>query len=190
MKALQFFIELEEMSPAVSRQIAVPGNYTFYQLHKAIQAAFGWYNCHLFEFSKPGKIKSKTCYSIPDPEMEIKCKDARNELITSVFKKPGQEFLYVYDFGDWWVHKLTFEKELPQEFSRPYCFAGKGACPPEDCGGPHGYNEMVDALTTPRHPAKKSFETWLGFAKGEKWKPDFCSLREVNARLGLLATDL
>ncbi len=190
MKALQFYIELEEVSPTVSRQFAVPDNYTFYQLHKAIQGAFGWHNCHLFQFSPQDFMTDKTGYGIPDPHDEIKVKDARKALITSVFKKPGQQFLYVYDFGDCWEHRITFEEIIDDEFSRPYCIAGTGACPPEDIGGPHGYRDMVVSLSTTGHPEKKSYENWLGLSKGEKWKPEFCSVREVNARLGLLDSEM
>ena len=37
----QFYIELLESDPLVWRKIIVPADYTFYQLHKAIQGALG-----------------------------------------------------------------------------------------------------------------------------------------------------
>jgi Plasmid pRiA4b ORF-3-like protein len=190
MKALQFYIELERVSPTVSRQFAVPDNYTFYQLHKAIQGAFGWHNCHLFQFSQQDFMADKLCYGLPDPYGELKFKDARQAAIKTVFKSPGQQYLYVYDFGDCWEHRITFEKVIDDEFSRPFCIAATGACPPEDIGGSHGYHEMIQAISTKGHPEKKHYETWLGLGKGEKWQAEFCSVREVNARLGLLDSEM
>jgi hypothetical protein len=60
----QFYIELQESDPLVWRRIVVPADYTFYQLHKAIQGAFGWENSHLFQFSESG-FSDKAVYGIP-----------------------------------------------------------------------------------------------------------------------------
>jgi hypothetical protein len=34
----------------------------------------------------------------------------------------------------------------------PICLAGRRACPPEDCGGPWGYSNLLDVLADPTHP--------------------------------------
>ncbi len=39
---------------------------------------------------------------------------------------------------------------------------GYGACPPEDCGGPGGYAELLDALADPAHPDTKRMRGWVG----------------------------
>jgi len=47
----------------------------------------------------------------------------------------GDKLAYTYDFGDDWRHVLVVEEVLaPQRAAT--CLAGRGACPPEDCGGP------------------------------------------------------
>jgi len=43
-------IELGESDPLVWRRIVVPADYNLYQLHMAVQGAFGWENSHLFQF--------------------------------------------------------------------------------------------------------------------------------------------
>src|SRR5688572_21683756 len=119
----QFYIELQESKPLVWRRIIVPADYTFYQLHMAIQGAFGWENCHLFSFSKHGHL-DKVSYGIPDPhnqDRELIVKDAAKSLIGEVFKKEGQFYIYVYDFGDGWKHTVEFEKSAPDKIARPYC---------------------------------------------------------------------
>ena len=39
-------------NPPVWRRIIIPGDFTFDELHKAIQADFGWCNEHLYQFQK------------------------------------------------------------------------------------------------------------------------------------------
>lgn len=184
-----FYIELEDSKPLVWRRIIVPSNYSFYKFHMAIQGAFGWENCHLFQFSENG-FGDKLCYGVPydneelDPEF-VKL-DARKAKISKVFKKKGQAYSYIYDFGDDWRHRLIFEKTERIDIDSPYCLDGAGACPPEDVGGIPGYNRMLEIFQLPNHPEKKEYRQWLGLAKGENWDPAFCSIREVNKRLCLL----
>ena len=49
-------------------------------------------------------------------------------------------------FGDSWEHLVEVEDELPVEcvtMPIPRCLAGERACPPEDCGGPPGYQRLL-----------------------------------------------
>lgn len=183
----QFYIELQESDPLVWRRIIVPADYTFYQLHKAIQGAFGWENSHLFQFSESG-FTDKTIYGIPgddiDPEMITI--DAKKTKMSGILRKEGQTYCYIYDFGDGWEHRLVLEKIEAKDMAVPWCLDGAGACPPEDVGGIHSYQQMLEVLKKPRHPERASYIEWLGLVPGEKWDAKFCSIREVNKRLVLL----
>ena len=46
----QFKVALQYCEKPVWRRILVPENYSFWDLHVAIQDAMGWYDCHLHEF--------------------------------------------------------------------------------------------------------------------------------------------
>jgi hypothetical protein len=35
------------------------------------------------------------------------------------------------------------------------------ACPPEDCGGPPGYEELLEILGNPSHPEHEEKFEWL-----------------------------
>jgi hypothetical protein len=72
--------------------------------------------------------------------------------------------LYVYDFGDDWEHALVYEDEQPTEDSARYprCIGGARRCPPEDCGGVHGFMEFLAAISEPGHPERQSLLTWAG----------------------------
>jgi hypothetical protein len=65
----RFKIVLAEVEPPVWRRIEVPGSYSFWDLHVAIQDAMGWSDSHLHEFSladpRTGRPKR---IGIPDDE--------------------------------------------------------------------------------------------------------------------------
>ncbi len=52
-----------------------------------------------------------------------------------------EKFSYEYDFFSNWKHQIRVEAILPDESDRvlPICTAGKGGCPPENCGGVVGF---------------------------------------------------
>jgi hypothetical protein len=51
----------------------------------------------------------------------------------------------------------------PQEGMKyPICIAGKRNCPPEDVGGPWGYQNFLEAIKNPNHPEHESMLEWIG----------------------------
>lgn len=59
------------------------------------------------------------------------------------------------------------------------CIDGQNACPPEDCGGPGGYAELLDALADPGHDDHDQFMQWVGGG----FDPTHFDLVGVNAAL-------
>jgi hypothetical protein len=43
----------------------------------------------------------------------------------------------------------------------PVCIAGNRNCPPEDCGGVCGYQELLAILTNPAHPKYADRIDWI-----------------------------
>ena len=184
-KALQLHISLKDSSPLIWRSLVVPENYSFYNLHMAIQAAFGWENAHLFQFSKTG-LMSKESIGIPHEESDILLQDARSVSIKTIFKKKGDKYAYTYDFGDDWVHQIQLESIESKELYCAVCIDGKNECPPEDVGGIHGYMAMVACFATGTKKEQKEFIDWLGLDAKEIWNASWFNLREVNKRLSLV----
>ncbi len=73
-------------------------------------------------------------------------------------------FVFEYEFGDGWIHAILLEKVLePQKGAKyPACVAGARFCPPEDCGGPGGYENFLEALRDPKHPNHDRMKEWIG----------------------------
>jgi pRiA4b ORF-3-like protein len=166
----QFLIVLSGTEPLLWRRIQVPLTYSFWDLHVAIQDAMGWLDYHLHEFRLlDGKDKIRAI-GIPTGE---ESPDARPPIqgwrvrVSDYFNHRQYHrvpALYVYDFGDDWEHALVYEGEQPIESSLTYprCVAGARKCPPEDCGGAHGYMDFLAAISDPAHPERDSLLTWAG----------------------------
>lgn len=77
------------------------------------------------------------------------------------------------------------EKVLPPDSSVSTvarCRAGARACPPEDCGGTWGYDNLLRILKQPKHPEHENMRTWLGGA----FDAEGFSVETTNAWLGRL----
>lgn len=73
--------------------------------------------------------------------------------------EPGGAFRYDHDFGDGCEHDV---RVLCRTADGAHCLDGAGACPPEDCGGPPGYERLLEVLTDPSHPEHAELTEWLG----------------------------
>ncbi len=161
----QFKITLKESNPPIWRRIQVPENYSFWDLHVAIQDAMGWYDCHLheFRFKSPGENGKEVCIGIPFEDDYEKVQKGWNVKIITIFNLVD-ETVYLYDFGDGWKHTVKLEKILPSEpgTKYPVCIDGERACPPEDIGGIGGYYLLLEILSNTKHPQHKDMKEWLG----------------------------
>ncbi len=161
-------------NPTVWRRIKVPAGFTFNELHETIQLGFGWTNSHLFMFSPNGfgssPVITNTQYDAGN-DGQGRQLDAESVLLSEIFKVEQQHFSYIYDFGDSWEHKITLEKIIEEPSYFPECTGGKGKCPPEDCGGIWGYENLKEILADRKHPEYKEMAQWLGLKKNETWDP-------------------
>ena len=80
--------------------------------------------------------------------------------------QPGARCTCLYDFGDDWSHQVLLEAILPAEAKARYprCLAGARACPPEDCGGLPGYQQICAVLVNPADAGEDAEELleWIG----------------------------
>jgi len=175
----QFKIVLKDIKPPIWRRIQVPKTYSFWDLHVAIQDAMGWYDCHLHEFKLINYFTgAEINIGIPDEEFEdYKTLPGWKYKITDYFILEKQWVNYIYDFGDYWKHRITLEKILPKEknIDYPICIKGKRACPPEDCGSSYGYENFLEII---RNPKDEQYEEMLEWVGGE-FDPEHFDPKEV-----------
>lgn len=156
---LQVRIALADVTdPAVWRRVLIPAGYTLDRVHAVVQAAMGWQNSHLHEFTiADGR------YGPSDPDEEYQVSDETQVRLGDVVKA-GDRIGYAYDFGDGWEHELVIETaaEAEPDGVYPACTDGEGACPPEDSGGTPGFADLKALLAGPPGPERDEMRTWAG----------------------------
>ncbi|MFF0465925.1 plasmid pRiA4b ORF-3 family protein [Micromonospora zamorensis] len=159
----QLKMSLAGVRPPVWRRVLVPAGYTLDRLHRVVQHAMGWRDCHLHSFEIDA-----VQYGDPDPDGELALHDELDVRLDAVLGK-GSRFSYTYDFGDWWEHDLVVEDALTADPDErcPVCLDGERACPPEGVGGPLGYQALLVALADedgPVDPRHATLRDWAGSA--------------------------
>lgn len=170
----QFKVTLKDVKPPIWRRIQVPSTYSFWDLHVAIQDAMGWLDYHLHEFRVRDVNGQLASLGIPDGEFADNTLPDWKHKIAKFLSLARPTFEYVYDFGDDWRHKVELEAVLPTEpgVTYPRCIKGKRACPPEDCGGSWGYQELLQILSDPNHEGYQEMKTWVESMKDGGFDPE------------------
>jgi hypothetical protein len=137
----QLRIELKYIRPKIWREIIVPESVSLAWLHEIIQEAMmGWIDTHMHEFEHHRKH-----FARPEEEDFEGVIDESTVALNQLLRKKGDQLTYTYDFGDSWAHLVRLEKILPPDPENLLrCVAGERDCPPEDCGGPPGYEELIE----------------------------------------------
>ncbi|MHB8878879.1 MAG: plasmid pRiA4b ORF-3 family protein, partial [Myxococcaceae bacterium] len=156
----QLKVTLQGVQPAVWRRLLVPADIALARLRMAINEAMGWWNAHLHQF----RLRDRT---FGDPSVDdtgdLEFEDERRAKLNQLVGA-GQALVYEYDFGDGWDHEVLVEEapDVDERLSYPVCIGGARACPPEDCGGTGGYENLLAQLADPSHEEHDSSLTWVG----------------------------
>ncbi len=179
---LQLRVELQEVTPAVWRRILVPTSVRLDRLADMLIAAMGWTNSHLHCFEIGAERYGMQFDEFPDGELDEKS-------ITVLQALRGVEsFEFEYDFGDGWTHDITIEAAIESTFGLKHavCLDGTNACPPEDCGGPGGFEYFLEALADPTHDEHEEYVDWIGSATFDRSAFDLvtanAALQKVRSR--------
>lgn len=81
----------------------------------------------------------------------------------------NQSCLYTDDFGDGWEHEILLEKVVKDSHNRfPVLLEREGERPPEDVGGPGGFEEYLNIISDPGSPEYESVLQWSEITKAKK----------------------
>ena len=169
----QVKVTLQHVRPPVWRRVLVQPDMPLDEFHVALQIAMGWSDHHMHGFRIRAKRGQRRSWIYLDEQ------DERMLRLCDVLQREKDAIFYEYDFGDGWEHRIVLEKILPPDPGRalPVCIKGKRACPPEDCGGPWRYAEMLKAHRDPGHLRHDAAMEWMG----PDWDPEAFDIEEVNA---------
>lgn len=203
--ALRFKISLLEIRPPIWRRIEMPAGRTFWDLHCAIQDAMGWDDTHLHEFRR-GPTRPGRPYPPGQETIDIPFDDGYADetgethagwetRLSRHFRKPGDSMIYIYDFGDYWHHRVVLEakERRPAGIGAPACLGGRRACPPEDCGGAGGYQSILSFLSGDLDRSERiyDFETYRYYRNHDpaRFDPRAVEFTDPEERLRLLLED-
>jgi hypothetical protein len=173
----QITVTLAEVAdPPVWRRLLIPAAMPLSRLHDVIQTAMGWQDHHLHSFTDGNRS-----YGLPDPELAFT--DERSVRFGDL--DLDRVILYTYDFGDDWEHEILVEALRVAEPGQcyPRCIGGEGACPPEDCGGPPGYEHLREILADPGDEEHDAMVMWMGLEHASEFDPVAFDIELVNRRL-------
>ena len=175
MATVRLKITLRGVRPPVWRRLVVPSSVTLAELHSVFQTAMGWTDSHLHSFAIGGVLYG----DVEDFDGRV---GNENRTRLSSVARSVSKFRYEYDFGDGWEHDVLVEQaQSDASVLAPFCLAGRRACPPEDCGGPGGYEHLLEVLADPAHEDHAEMAEWAGL-----FDPARFDLDETNDVLRML----
>lgn len=177
---MELRVTLAEIEPPIWRVVRVPDTYSLHQLHRVIQLVFGWLDYHLCMFNVGGR-------RFAEPLEDAEDEDSTAMRVRDLALGTDARFTCTYDFGDDWVHEIVVRgvyiaAPMDGEPALPVLFDGERAGPPEDCGGPSGYADMLQALGDPHHPEHGDYRLWAG-----DYDPERFDVRTARNTLTLAA---
>lgn len=167
---IAFRIELEDVLPLVWRRIVVSNQWTLASLHHYLQWVMGWQDSHAHDFQVGQRLVGPAWWlqEIGSDDAALTYEDERRVSVAAVVRDVGigGTFVYRYDMGDGWQHRIVVENPPPvwsqHELRLPACTAGENACPPDDVGGPPGYDHFRKALGDPKSEEHADMLRWIG----------------------------
>lgn len=159
----QLKITLQGTKPPVWRRFQTRSDTKLTRLHSMLLDIMGWSGYHLYEFGVDG-LHYTGPEELEEDIYDRGLQDGSKVQLSQVMSEVGDKIVYVYDFGDGWQHAIKLEKILdpvPGE-NYPICLAGARNCPPEDCGGPGGYADLLKTLADPSDPEHEQMKEWVG----------------------------
>jgi Plasmid pRiA4b ORF-3-like protein len=176
-------IELEDIEPLIWRRIAVRTSMNLKAVHRVIQAAMGWLDCHLWEFTANER---KYSVLIPnDPDWNARINNAATTKLSALLATGVEGISYIYDIGDNWQHRIIIEKLKSAEpgVLYPQFLGGERRCPPEDCGGVPGYYDFLDNIASKQSKKRKAALDWYG----APYDPDEIDEQQIVIALNRIA---
>lgn len=153
-------ISLRGIKPEIWREIEVPSSLRLTVLAVHIQNVMGWEFEHMHNIQKGNKYYCTTSMEYADGDL-----DGSKYSVKDLLKKVGDSLLFTYDFGDSWEHTVELVKKGEYEQGeklKMHFVDGARNCPPEDCGGVWGYQDLCEAMKRPNSKQAREFIEWLG----------------------------
>ncbi len=167
-----------------SRTLALPAEWTLYDLHQALQAAFGWFEGHLYMFEDEDGTRWEEESPYDDFAVFDEDEDKlppEGTTIGEAFPTPKWRLDYTYDFGDSNEVRIVRQKDV--EGDGPACLKASGLMAEEDSAGV-GYADGIAAILKagPKDEMYADLADWLGIESetdAKSWIEDHTTSAEA-----------
>ena len=188
-------ISLNDAPVPVARRLSVPSNLYVGHFVYVLVYAMGWDGYHLTELTQGDALWRSTKEKAMDAESDLdyeecypgmKVRNSFRATVSQLLKKVGDECSLTYDLGDSWHHTVRLveirryeDKEIRFSNIGVELLSGEGACPPDDCGGVSGYEDILRIIKDPEDCNHEHFRSLLG----EGFDPASFDFRAIRRRL-------
>jgi hypothetical protein len=119
---------LRNVSPMVIRVISVPDSLDLPDFDEVFRAVLGWDGLGFI-------------FRVHGQEFNSFRRATRSKILHEFQLRPRETFLYTCGAIDLWDWECRLMDQEPGQDgdTAPLCLGGRGAAPPEHCGGPTGY---------------------------------------------------
>ncbi len=144
---------LKGLSTPVTRELAIPEDYTLYEVHLCLQVALGWNDMASFEFVRTGlTVGIEPSFAGAGITHDgHRYRHADEVTLRQLIGQVGHTATYTYDFSRLWGGELRLVEKLDAEGELPECLGLTGIAPPETLEQKEALELLVEAARDPRH---------------------------------------
>lgn len=152
--------------PPMWREVEIPADFVFSQLHEVIQTVTGLEDCHLWQFNVKA-YDDTLLIGLNDGRMVEITHDAEETPVTQFLQHKGDKLEYVYDFGDDWIFSIEVKDLIDKKSEKAVCRKFKSELNAiDDFGGVWNYlsaRESLENWGTLTKKEQKKYADTLGF---------------------------
>ncbi|MDR2510665.1 MAG: plasmid pRiA4b ORF-3 family protein [Spirochaetaceae bacterium] len=161
------------------RRLVLPQTTSLFEIHKLIQALFGWTEIYPFRFIFLNKINTEFL----NADNSIKTELMLSDLAVRGFSDIS------YEYGHCWtVRMIILAVHNADVLEKARCTSGENAAPPEKVEGPLRFRRFVSALDSYIEEERETARAKLGANfKSDEFEVDKCNhqIAHIMTRLGM-----
>ena len=137
----------------VVRELAVPEDYSLYEVHLCLQVALGWNDMASFEFVRKGlTVGIEPSFSGEGITHDgHRYRHADEITLRQLIGQVGHAATYTYDFSRLWGGELRLIAKSKDDAELPECLSVEGIAPPETLVHKDGFELLLEAAADPNH---------------------------------------
>lgn len=192
-------VKLVKAPVNIWRELVVPSNIMLEMLAQVILEAMGWEHEHLYQFIGKGNTFYVNSHELKEQQnsffglmSRVTNRNSETTSLEEVLWPNSPRLKFEYDYGDSWLHEIWVKSVrgyAPDEEPCIKLLKGKGACPPENCGGVYGYADLLE-LHKKKHKSAEDKERLEWYDIDKHFDPEECDIDLLQSNLECLYKEM